>query len=191
MPENPVTPDTSADPEKESGTAAKREEPEGPAQDTAKPDAGTAGEPSGPTPPAGVAPAPKPSVPAPSGTAPAAQAAGAGPAAPKPAPPRPAGARPAPAPKKPAPSPEEIAAARAKAVALFEEKKRLGEEVTVTVQHKSITFTGRVVKIAAEDGFVVLEHVDGRRRGLYFILGGHAEAKDGQKVELPVDGVAR
>ncbi len=191
MPDNPVTPDTATDPEKEPGTDAQPEERTIPDQAPAKPEAGAAGKPPEHAAPAEEAPAPKPPPTAPTGKAPAAPAAGAKPAAAKPAAPRPAGAKPAPPPKKPEPTREEIDAARAKAVALFEEKKRLGEEVTVTVEHKSITFTGQVVRIEPEDGFVVLEHVDGRRKGLYFILGGHAEAKDGQKIELPVDGVPR
>ena len=94
-------------------------------------------------------------------------------------------------PAEPAPTPEQIAEMRAKIVSVLEEKERTGEPVTITVEHKEITLTGRVVRIAPADGFVVLENVDGRRRGLYFILGGSMKMKDGQEIKFPVDGVPR
>jgi len=111
--------------------------------------------------------------------------------APAPKPAAPVAAKPASPPKPPEPTPEEIAAMRARIVALLEEKKRTGEEVDIEVQHKEVRFTGRVIRIEPEAGFVVLENVDGRRRGLYFILGGHLLTKEGLKVDFPVDGVPR
>jgi len=89
------------------------------------------------------------------------------------------------------PDPKEILAMRERVVAVLEEKKRLGEPVTVSVLHKEVSLTGRVVRIEPEEGFVVIEHVDGRRRGLYFILGGSLKTKDGQEIPFPLDGVPR
>lgn len=123
--------------------------------------------------PAAAAPAPKP---APAGAAPAAS--------------KPAPAKPAPAPPS-EPDPQLIRGMRDKVVAVLEEKKRVGEPVTVTSQHKEISLTGRVVRIEPEEGFVVVEHVDGRRRGIYYILGGSLKTQDGQEVPFPVDGVPR
>lgn len=80
---------------------------------------------------------------------------------------------------------------RDRIAALLEEKKRLGESVTMNSLHKEIEFTGRPIRIEAEEGFAVLEHVDGRRRGVYFILGGFVRTKDGQEYPMPVDGVPR
>jgi hypothetical protein len=80
---------------------------------------------------------------------------------------------------------------RDKVVSALEERKKLGEEVTVHSLAKKLTFTGNVVRIDSDEGFVVLEHIDGRRRGLYFILGGSLSTKDGQEVPFPMDGVAR
>jgi hypothetical protein len=134
------------------------------------------------------APKPAPAVarPAPAVAAKPAPAAGAKPAAA--AAPRPA----APAkPATPSPTPEQIAAERTKIVSVLEEKRRLGEPVTITVEHKEVVLTGRVLRIEPEEGFVVLENVDGRRRGLWFILGGSLKTRDGQEIKLPVDGVPR
>jgi hypothetical protein len=80
---------------------------------------------------------------------------------------------------------------RATVVTALEESRRLGEQVTMNVLHKELTFTGRIVRIEAGEGFAVLEHPDGRRRGLYFILGGSLKTADGREVPFPVDGVAR
>src|SRR5262245_15586793 len=113
--------------------------------------------------------------------APARPGAAAAPAAPKPA------AKPA----EPAPTPEEIRALRQTIVSTLEEKKRSGETVTIEVEHKEIKFNGRVLRIDPDEGFVVLENIDGRRRGLWFILGGHLTTHDGKQIKFPVDGVPR
>jgi len=88
-------------------------------------------------------------------------------------------------------SPAEIAAVRGQIVELLQEKKRTGETVSMTVEHKEITFSGRVIRIEPSEGYAVLENVDGRRRGCYFILGGKIRTGDGREMILPVDGVAR
>ncbi len=80
---------------------------------------------------------------------------------------------------------------RARIVAALEEARRLGEQVTMEVLHKETKFSGRVVRVDPGEGFAVLEHPDGRRRGLYFILGGSLKTADGREVPFPVDGVAR
>ena len=48
-----------------------------------------------------------------------------------------------------------------------------------------------MVRVESDEGFVVLEHVDGRRRGLYFILGGSLKTPAGQDIQFPLDGVPR
>jgi hypothetical protein len=88
-------------------------------------------------------------------------------------------------------TPEEIKALREKIVSTLEEKRRAGETVTIEVEHKEIKFNGRVLRVEPEEGFVVLENVDGRRRGLWFILGGHLTTQDGKEIRFPVDGVPR
>lgn len=80
---------------------------------------------------------------------------------------------------------------RQQIVSALEEARRMGEQVTMNVQHKDVTFTGRVVRIEAGNGFAVLEHIDGRRKGLYFILGGSMKTPDGREIPFPLDGVAR
>ncbi|MBI3450347.1 MAG: hypothetical protein HY049_15710 [Acidobacteria bacterium] len=99
----------------------------------------------------------------------------------------------APAPKKSVTDlgPAEIAALRQEIVDLLKEKKRSGEIVTMLVEHKELTFTGRVVRVEPEEGYAVLENVDGRRRGCYFILGGHLTTRDGNELAFPIDGVPR
>ncbi|HZE88384.1 MAG TPA: hypothetical protein VE404_02485 [Verrucomicrobiae bacterium] len=87
--------------------------------------------------------------------------------------------------------PVEIAALRQEIVELLREKKRSGETVTMMVEHKELTFTGRVVRVEPEEGYAVLENVDGRRRGCYFILGGHLKTRDGNELAFPIDGVPR
>jgi len=87
--------------------------------------------------------------------------------------------------------PAEIASVREEIVEALEASKRRGEPVTMKVEHKDLTFSGRVIRIEPEEGYAVLENVDGRRRGCYFILGGSLTTKDGRRIAFPIDGVPR
>jgi|SRR6266850_1115480 len=87
--------------------------------------------------------------------------------------------------------PHEIAALRLQIVDLLKERKRSGQPVTMTVEHKEFAFTGRVIRVEADEGYAILENADGRRRGCWFILGGKLTANDGAEIDFPVDGVAR
>ncbi len=80
---------------------------------------------------------------------------------------------------------------RAQIVKALEEARRLGGQVTIDVLHKETKFTGRVIRVDPEEGYAVLEHPDGRRRGLWFILGGSLKTSDGREIPFPLDGVAR
>jgi hypothetical protein len=87
--------------------------------------------------------------------------------------------------------PDEIASVREKIVDALKASKRSGEPVTMTVEHKDLTFNGRVIRIEPAEGYAVLENADGRRRGCYFILGGVLRTQDGREIALPIDGVPR
>ncbi len=86
---------------------------------------------------------------------------------------------------------EDVATQRSLILSLLEEKKLLGEPVTIGLDTKEIEFTGLVIRIVPHEGFAVLENVDGRRRGLWYILGGTLKTRDGQVLKLPMDGLAR
>jgi len=88
-------------------------------------------------------------------------------------------------------APVNVAALRAQILSILEEKKILEEPVTIGVDSKEIVFTGRIVRIVPDEGFAVLEHPDGRRRGLWYILGGTLKTNDGREYKLPMDGLAR
>ena len=143
-----------------------------------------------PPPTIGAKPA-RPVVPPQAKPAPEAQAGG--PAAPKPAAPAAAGDKPSAASSKAAAEtvPADIGSHRAMILAVLEEKKLLGESVTIGLDTKEVTFTGRIIRIVPGEGFTVLENVDGRRRGLWYILGGTLKTGDGREFKLPMDGLAR
>ena len=124
-------------------------------------------------PAAAPAPAARPVAPAATAAAPAKPAAAA-PAA--------AAAKPAPPPKVEAPSlpPLQMLSPRLKMV--LEEKVRSGETVTIEVGKES--FTGRIFRIMLHEGWIALEHVDGRRRPFYVITGGRITTANGETLEL-------
>lgn len=122
-------------------------------------------------PAAAPAPAARPVAPAPTAAAPA-----------KPAAAAPAAAKPAAPPKVEAPSlpPLEMLSPRLKMV--LEEKVRSGETVTIEVGKES--FTGRIFRIMLHEGWIALEHVDGRRRPFWVITGGRLTTANGETLEL-------
>jgi hypothetical protein len=87
--------------------------------------------------------------------------------------------------------PADIASVREEIVEALKASKRSGEPVTMMVEHKDLTFNGRVIRIEPAEGYAVLENADGRRRGCYFILGGTLKTQDGREIALPIDGVPR
>ena len=58
-----------------------------------------------------------------------------------------------------------------------------GEEVVVEVGKSS--FTGRVFRTMVHEGWIALEHVDGRRQAFMVITGGRIRAKDGREFTFP------
>lgn len=52
----------------------------------------------------------------------------------------------------------------------LEEKLASGDPVTVEARKE--TFTGRIFRLNLEEGWIALEHEDGRRRAMYVIEGG-------------------
>jgi len=55
----------------------------------------------------------------------------------------------------------------------------------VTIETKRDRFTGRIFRTMVEEGWIAMEHVDGRRRAFYLIEGGTISSRDGETLELP------
>jgi len=65
---------------------------------------------------------------------------------------------------------------------VLEEKVRSGETVTIQVGKES--FTGRIFRAMLHEGWIALEHVDGRRRAFYVITGGKLTTASGEILDL-------
>jgi hypothetical protein len=95
------------------------------------------------------------------------------------------------APPKPAPAPPKVEAPSltpaemitAELLTFLEERLKSGEPVTVDVNKQ--TFTGRLFRLMLHEGWIALEHVDGRRRAFYVIEGGKLRSRAGVEVSLP------
>jgi len=70
--------------------------------------------------------------------------------------------------------------------AFLEEKRRDGEQVTIEVG--KVTFTGRIFRLSLEEGWIALEHIDGRRRAFIIMEGGKIKTQDGLETPLPAAG---
>jgi len=58
-----------------------------------------------------------------------------------------------------------------------------GEEVTVEIGKS--TFTGKIFRTMVHEGWIALEHVDGRRRPFMVIEGGKIRSADGREFTFP------
>jgi hypothetical protein len=65
----------------------------------------------------------------------------------------------------------------------LQEKLASGDPVTIEARKES--FTGRIFRLTLEEGWIALEHEDGRRRAMYVIEGGRIS--DGRR-EMPLGG---
>jgi len=70
--------------------------------------------------------------------------------------------------------------------AFLEAKRRDGEQVTIEVG--KVTFTGRIFRLSLEEGWIALEHIDGRRRAFIIMEGGKIKTQDGLETPLPAAG---
>jgi len=70
--------------------------------------------------------------------------------------------------------------------AFLEEKRRDGEQVTIEAGKE--TFTGRIFRLSLEEGWIALEHIDGRRRAFIIMEGGKIRTQDGLETPLPAPG---
>lgn len=120
-------------------------------------------------------PSPQPRTPAPPPAKPAAPAA----TAPASAPARP----PAPPAKGEVSSPTPLQMMTPQLKTFLEQKLRSGEQVTIEVGKDS--FTGRIFRTMVHEGWIALEHVDGRRRPFMIIEGGRLSDRSGTVVQLP------
>jgi hypothetical protein len=92
--------------------------------------------------------------------------------------------KPAAAPPKPEPpslTPLEMLSPIVKA--FLEQRLKSGETVTIEVGKDS--FTGRIFRLMLHEGWIALEHDDGRRRGFYVITGGKVTSRTGESIVLP------
>ncbi len=131
-------------------------------------------------------PEPAPTTPAVKPAAPAG-APKAAPAAAKPAPAAkapPAAAKPAPAAKAPPPPSPPPAEMIGKPIKTFVQR-HVDTGEPVTIENKRDRFTGRIFRTMIDEGWIAMEHVDGRRRAFYLIEGGTLSSRDGESVELP------
>ena len=62
-------------------------------------------------------------------------------------------------------------------------QQKLASGDPVTVEARKESFTGRIFRLNLEEGWIALEHEDGRRRAMYVIEGGRIS--DGGR-ELPL-----
>ena len=60
---------------------------------------------------------------------------------------------------------------------------RSGDEVVVEIGKSS--FTGKIFRTMIHEGWIALEHVDGRRKAFMVIEGGKIRAKDGKEFAFP------
>jgi len=128
--------------------------------------------------PAGTTPAPAPAASETSATPPAQEKGAAAPAAAaKPAPPKPAPKAPPP----PSPPPAEMIG---KPIKTFVQR-HIDTGEPVTIETKRDRFTGRIFRSMIDEGWIAVEHVDGRRRAFYLIEGGTISSRDGETLELP------
>lgn len=67
--------------------------------------------------------------------------------------------------------------------AFLEEKLRTGEQVRI--EAKKASFTGRIFRLMLHEGWIALEHVDGRRRPFWIIQGGRIITSSGEQIALP------
>ena len=70
--------------------------------------------------------------------------------------------------------------------AFLDQKRRDGEQVTIEVG--KVTFTGRIFRLALDEGWIALEHIDGRRRAFIIMEGGKITTQDGVETALPSAG---
>jgi hypothetical protein len=98
------------------------------------------------------------------------------------APPAAAAARPVAPPKPEAPSLTPLQMVSPMLRSFLE--RLLGSGETVTVEVGKDAFTGRIFRLMLHEGWIALEHVDGRRRMFFIITGGKITAKSGEVVEL-------
>ncbi len=66
---------------------------------------------------------------------------------------------------------------------LLERAHAGGEPVTVEVRKTS--FTGRIFRMMLQEGWIALEHPDGRRRAFIIIEGGRIRSDSGEELPLP------
>jgi hypothetical protein len=67
--------------------------------------------------------------------------------------------------------------------ALLREQLRSGSPVVVEIGKGS--FTGRVYRLMLDEGWLAVEHTDGRRRPFMLISGGKIRLQDGREITLP------
>ncbi len=65
----------------------------------------------------------------------------------------------------------------------LEEKLETGEPITIEL--KKATFTGRLFRIMLNEGWIGMEHIDGRRKAFIIIQGGTIRTQAGDEVALP------
>lgn len=94
--------------------------------------------------------------------------------------PAPAAPSPKPAPAPPV-SPLEMIPAELRS--FLQQKLASGDPVTIEARKES--FTGRIFRLNLHEGWIALEHEDGRRRAMYVIEGGRIT--DGGR-EMPLGG---
>lgn len=63
------------------------------------------------------------------------------------------------------------------------EKLATGEPITVEVEGRQ--FTGRLVRAQLNEGWIAVEHVDGRRKAFIIIRGGTIRTQAGDAISLP------
>lgn len=65
----------------------------------------------------------------------------------------------------------------------LEEKIETGEPFTIEL--KNTSFTGRLFRMALKEGWIALEHVDGRRKAFIILSGGTIRTSAGEEILLP------
>jgi 4Fe-4S binding domain len=59
-----------------------------------------------------------------------------------------------------------------------------GDYVTIAIG-KEDPFTGRIYRLMLEEGWIAIEHDDGRRRAFFVTTGGRIASPDGEEIPLP------
>ncbi|HET6372856.1 MAG TPA: hypothetical protein VFG76_06090 [Candidatus Polarisedimenticolia bacterium] len=67
--------------------------------------------------------------------------------------------------------------------AFLGDRVRQGDPVTIEIGKTS--FTGRIFRTMLEEGWIALEHVDGRRKAFMIIEGGKIKTQAGAEIQLP------